>query len=273
MSLRILCAPLLVASISLASQTSPAPAPAPKMAPHKPAAPSTVPAAAPKPQPSPTVAPEPTAVFTTTAGKLTCKLFPVQAPKTVENFVGLATGKKDWTDPKTQQKKHGVPMYDGTIFHRVIPNFMIQGGDPLSKHASGVSTEAHLGIGGPGYSFNDEISPELRFDKPGVMAMANSGPNTNGSQFFITEAAYPSLNDHYSIFGQCDNASVEVVKQITHMPRDASDRPTQEVSITHLAITGMGPAKPVRKTGTSSGTTRKPSASKPKASTSEAPKK
>ena len=115
-----------------------------------------------------------TAILETTAGKLTCKLFGNQAPKTVANFVGLAEGTKEWTNPASHAKKHGVPLYDGTIFHRVIPNFMIQGGDPLGN-----------GAGDPGYSFEDEFVSTLRFDRPGRLAMANSGPGTNGSQFFI----------------------------------------------------------------------------------------
>jgi len=139
---------------------------------------------------------EPTAVIETSMGNLRCKLFPKEAPKTVANFIGLAEGTKDWTDPATGQVKHGVPLYSGTIFHRVIPNFMIQGGDPLGT-----------GTGDPGYKFEDEVVPSLIFDRPGRLAMANSGPNTNGSQFFITEAAFTGqqagvLNGHYSIFGQ-----------------------------------------------------------------------
>src|SRR6185312_1660894 len=110
----------------------------------------------------------PKAIIHTTAGDLTCELFPKPAPKTVENFIGLATGTKDWTNPKTHKKEHGVPLYSGTIFHRVIPNFMIQGGDPEGT-----------GEGGPGYSFEDEFSPDLKFDQPGRLAMANSGPGTN----------------------------------------------------------------------------------------------
>jgi peptidyl-prolyl cis-trans isomerase A (cyclophilin A) len=118
------------------------------------------------------------------------KLLPEKAPKTVENFVGLAEGKKEWKDPRTGQtvKK---PLYDGTVFHRVIPGFMIQGGDPLGT-----------GTGGPGYKFADEIGPDNKFDRPGLLAMANAGPNTNGSQFFITEVPTPHLNRGHTIFGE-----------------------------------------------------------------------
>src|SRR5579871_6230373 len=131
---------------------------------------------------SQSVAPQanPIAVIHTTAGDLTCELFPKQAPKTVANFIGLATGKKDWTNPETHKTEHGVPLYNGTIFHRVIPNFMIQGGDPLGT-----------GEGGPGYKFKDEIHPDLAFTRPYLLAMANAGPGTNGSQFFITVAPTP----------------------------------------------------------------------------------
>ena len=115
------------------------------------------------------------AIFDTTLGSFKVKLFPDKAPKTVENFVGLAEGTKEWTDPKTGQKMKGKSLYNGTIFHRVIPDFMIQGGDPLGK-----------GTGGPGYQFADEFDPSLRFDKVGLLAMANAGPGTNGSQFFVT---------------------------------------------------------------------------------------
>jgi len=193
------------------------------------------------------------ASFDTTAGKLTCTLFPKQAPETVANFIGLATGTKDWTDPKTGQKKHGVPLYNGTIFHRVIPNFMIQGGDPLGN-----------GTGDPGYKFKDEFSPDLTFDQPGRLAMANSGPATNGSQFFITEVPTPHLTNRHTIFGQCTPESVELVKEIARRPRDErTDRPFQDVKINSITITGPGApvAKkaPVRRrTGTPAGTTKRP---------------
>ena len=130
------------------------------------------------------------AVFQTSRGNITVKLFEKEAPKTVDNFVGLATGKKDWIDPRTGQKSK-ARLYDGTLFHRVIPQFMIQGGDPLGT-----------GTGGPGYKFEDEFQSKKGFDKPGLLAMANAGPNTNGSQFFITEVPTPHLNGRHTIFGE-----------------------------------------------------------------------
>jgi len=171
----------------------------------------------------------PVAIIDTTAGKMHCTLFPKQAPIGVANFIGLATGTKDWTNPATHAKKHGVPLYDGTIFHRVIPDFMIQGGDPLGN-----------GTGDPGYQFKNETSPQLKFDRPGRLAYANSGPDTNGSQFFITEVAYPSLNGGYTIFGQCDEATVQLVKQIARMGRDSNDRPFRPVKINHITIEQAG---------------------------------
>jgi len=168
---------------------------------------------------------EPTAVFDTTMGTLRCKLFPKEAPKTVANFIGLADGTKDWKDPATGQTKHGVPLYSGTIFHRVIPGFMIQGGDPLGS-----------GFGDPGYKFADEFVPSLTFDRPGRLAMANSGPNTNGSQFFITDVPTPHLNGRHTIFGQCDDASVELVKKIARVPKGPGDKPTTPVRINKIVI-------------------------------------
>lgn len=130
------------------------------------------------------------ATFNTSMGPIVVRLFPKDAPKTVENFVALATGEKEWTDPRTG-KKTSDKLYDGTIFHRVIPDFMIQGGDPLGK-----------GTGGPGYRFADEFFNGHAFDKPGLLAMANAGPNTNGSQFFITEVETPWLDNKHTIFGE-----------------------------------------------------------------------
>ena len=194
------------------------------------------------------------ATFETTAGNINCTLFPDKAPLTVDNFVGLATGKKDWKNPSNGATMHNRPMYDGTIFHRVIPNFMIQGGDPLGN-----------GSGGPGYSFRDEQS-DLTFDQPGRLAMANSGPNTNGSQFFITEVPTPHLNGHYNIFGQCDNN--ELVQQIARSATDPrNDRPFTPVKITHVKIVDPNkpvapPAKkPATSTAPKSNTTKKPAAS------------
>jgi len=179
----------------------------------------------------------PTAIIQTTAGNLTCTLFPKIAPIGVANFIGLAKGTKDWTSPVTHAKKHGVPLYDGTIFHRVIPDFMIQGGDP-----------AGTGAGDPGYAFKNETSPLLKFDRPGRLAYANAGPGTNGSQFFITEVPYPSLDGGYTLFGQCDDASVELEKKIARMPRNANDLPHNPVKIIHIkivnAVTTARPAAP-----------------------------
>lgn len=169
----------------------------------------------------------PTAIIETTAGNMTCTLFPDKAPIGVQNFIGLATGKKEWKNPASGVAKHGVPLYDGTIFHRVIPGFMIQGGDPKGD-----------GTGDPGYKFKNEVSDDLLFDKPGRLAYANAGPDTNGSQFFITEVATPHLNGHYTIFGQCDDATVALVKQIAAMSRDPmNDRPFRPVKIVHIKIT------------------------------------
>ena len=198
---------------------------------------------------------EPTAVFDTTVGKLRCTLFEKETPITVKNFIDLATGAKDWTNPVSHATKHNTPLYDGTIFHRVIPGFMIQGGDPAGN-----------GTGDPGYKFKDEIVSTLTFDRPGRLAMANSGPATNGSQFFITEVPTPHLNGRHTIFGQCDDASVALVKQITHMATDpTNDRPFRAVKITHLSIVrgsatagAAKPATPAKKPATS--TTKPPAA-------------
>ncbi len=167
---------------------------------------------------------EPTAIIETTAGNITCTLFPAQAPLTVANFIGLATGTKAWKDPKTGKMVQGVPLYNGTIFHRVIPEFMIQGGDPVGN-----------GSGDPGYSFKDEFSPSLTFDQPGRLAMANSGPNTNGSQFFITEVPTPHLNGKHTIFGQCQD--LDVVKKIARLASDPrNNRPYDPPKIIRIKI-------------------------------------
>ena len=171
----------------------------------------------------------PTVVIDTTMGRLTCKFFDKEAPITVANFIGLATGKKAWTDPTTQKQVTGKPFYDGTTFHRVIPNFMIQGGDRLGT-----------GSGDPGFYFEDEFSPALRFDIPGRLAMANSGPNTNGSQFFITEAPQPDLNGKHTIFGQCDAHSVLLVASIARVERNAEDKPLTPVVMNKVTIVPDG---------------------------------
>jgi peptidyl-prolyl cis-trans isomerase A (cyclophilin A) len=182
---------------------------------------------------------QPTAIIDTTAGKMTCTLFPDKAPLGVANFIGLANGTKDWTTPVTRTKKHGVPLYDGTIFHRVIPQFMIQGGDPAGT-GSGADPVA---------PFKNEVSSDLVFDRPGRLAYANAGPGTNTSQFFITEVGFTGqqasmLNGNYTIFGQCDEASVALVKQIAAMSRDGNDRPYRPIKINHITIQKGGAAKP-----------------------------
>lgn len=164
-----------------------------------------------------------TAVMETSKGTIEIDLYEKEAPITVANFIGLATGQKEWTDPKTG-KKVKKPFYDGLTFHRVIPNFMIQGGDPLGT-----------GTGGPGYQFQDEFSPNLTFDAPGYLAMANSGPATNGSQFFITVAATPWLNGRHTIFGKVTKG-MDVVTAISAVDRDGSDRPKTPVLINKITI-------------------------------------
>jgi len=214
----------------------------------------------------------PAAVIHTTMGDMKCELFPDKAPKTVANFVGLAKGTKDWKDPATGKTMHGKPLYDGVIFHRVIPEFMVQTGDPSGT-----------GSGDVGFEFQDELLPDLLFDQPGRLAMANRGPNTNSSQFFLTEKELPSLNpcldpngcmggrrapnSGYTIFGQCDADSVELVKKIARMPCKAgpcngnNSSPLNPVKIVHIEIQGAGKASPA-----------KASAKKP-AATAGAPKK
>lgn len=175
----------------------------------------------------------PTVIMDTSMGRITCQFFQQQAPKTVANFIALAQGTKDWTDPATNKKEHKKPLYDGTVFHRVIPEFMIQGGDP-----------AGTGMGDPGYTFEDEFNPNLNFDMPGRLAMANSGPNTNGSQFFITEVPTEHLNQHHTIFGQCDDSSMAVVKAIARVERDQNDKPVAPVVLKKVTIIPEGQAVP-----------------------------
>ena len=165
--------------------------------------------------------------FTTSEGTFTARLFDEDVPNTVANFTGLAEGTKEWTDPRTG-KKTNARYLDGTVFHRVIEGFMIQGGDPLGQ-----------GTGGPGYTFADEFSPKLRHDRAGLLSMANRGPNTNGGQFFITVAPYPSLDGHYSVFGEIVEGQ-EVVNAISQVPRTMSgpgkDRPVTPVTIKQVKI-------------------------------------
>jgi peptidyl-prolyl cis-trans isomerase A (cyclophilin A) len=169
------------------------------------------------------------ATIKTSMGDIKLQLFEKQSPLAVHNFVGLARGAKTWTDPRTGQPTQ-KPLYNGTTFHRVIPNFMIQGGDPLGN-----------GMGTPGYRFANENSPDLKFDRKGRLAMANAGPNTNGSQFFITVAAYPSLNGGYTIFGQVLEGQ-DVVDRISQVPRDAQDKPLTPVVIQRIVIERAGAA-------------------------------
>ena len=154
-------------------------------------------------------------------------LLPHHAPKTVRNFVELAKGEREWVNPETGEKTSDK-LYDGTVFHRVISGFMIQGGDPLGN-----------GRGGPGYDFADEFHPELAFNKPYLLAMANAGPNTNGSQFFITVGQTPHLNRRHTIFGEvADQSSRDVVDAIAATPTDRADRPTEPVVIESVTVTG-----------------------------------
>jgi peptidyl-prolyl cis-trans isomerase A (cyclophilin A) len=164
-----------------------------------------------------------TATLTTTQGTVTVRLFPDQAPKTVRNFVELAEGGKEWTNPVTRAKSKDK-LYDGTVFHRVIAGFMIQGGDPLGN-----------GTGGPGYKFADEIHPDLRFDKPYLLAMANSGPGTNGSQFFITTVPTPWLTGKHTIFGEVISGA-DVVEKISRVQTVPGDRPVTDVVLQSVII-------------------------------------
>jgi peptidyl-prolyl cis-trans isomerase A (cyclophilin A) len=225
MTLRTL-ALVLALSVSAPAQSTPA-------AQQLPDAPSTTSQIKP-----PVVPTGPTAVIDTTMGRLTCKLYEKEAPITVANFIGLAEGTKDWTDPKTLKKVHNQPFYNGTTFHRVIPTFMIQGGD-----------RAGDGTGDPGYFFQDEIDPALTFDQPGLLAMANAGPGpsgggTNGSQFFITEQPVPQLNGKHTIFGLCDAHSALLVASIARVERDSNDKPLTPVVINRVTIVPEGQPMP-----------------------------
>jgi peptidyl-prolyl cis-trans isomerase A (cyclophilin A) len=170
-------------------------------------------------------------IMQTDMGIISCKLFEKESPVTVGKMVGLAIGKVSYVDSTTKQTVH-KKFFDGLTFHRVIPNFMIQGGDPLGNGTG--SPE------GPGFPYKNETSPGLNFDMPGRLAMANAGPNTNGSQFFITEVANPSLNGGYTIWGQCDNP--DAVKAIARVKRDTNDKPVTPVHIVHVTVQRVGPA-------------------------------
>ena len=163
------------------------------------------------------------AIFVTSMGDITCLLYPEKAPVTVANFIGLATGSKTWSDPRTG-KKMRVPLYQNQIFHRVIPNFMIQGGDPTGT-----------GRGGPGYRFKDEFHPSLRHDRAGRLSMANSGPNTNGSQFFITHRPTGWLDNRHTIFGQVVDG-MKVVYAMGNVKRDKRDKPLKDIILKKIII-------------------------------------
>ena len=221
---------LLALSIPLSAQTTPpVPTPAPADLPDGPTADVRL--------LPPAVPTGPTVLIDTTMGRLTCKLFTKQAPVATANFIGLATGTKDWIDPTTQKKRR-THFFDGLAFHRVIPEFMIQGGDPQGD-----------GTGDPGYFFQDEIDPALAFDVPGRLAMANAGPGptgsgTNGSQFFITETPVPQLNGKHTIFGQCDAHTVLLVASIARVDRDANDKPRTPVIMNKVTVVPDGAAIP-----------------------------
>jgi len=161
--------------------------------------------------------------FDTTEGLFTIRLFEKEAPQTVANFVGLADGSKEWKDPATGERKK-TPYYDGVVFHRVINGFMIQGGDRLGQ-----------GTGGPGYTFADEFHPSLRHDRAGILSMANAGPNTNGSQFFITLGPTPHLDRRHSVFGEVVDG-LDVVRRIGAVPTGRQDRPVKPVVMTKVTI-------------------------------------
>jgi peptidyl-prolyl cis-trans isomerase A (cyclophilin A) len=229
----------LALAMPLAAQTgTPAPSTAPagqQTAPPKPAAaddlpdsPSTTEGIAIPPTPN-----GPSVVFDTTMGRMVCQFFAKESPITVDNFIGLATGAKEFVDPVTDQKLKGVHFYDGTTFHRVIANFMIQGGD-----------RAGTGMGDGGFYIKDEFTPGLRFDREGRLAMANAGPGTGGTQFFITEAPVPELNTKHTIFGQCDAHAVLVVQSIARVEKNGEDKPITPVIINKVTIVPEGQPLP-----------------------------
>ena len=211
---RSLALALALAAVSAAAQSAP-----PADLPEAPVAKADT-------EPIPT---GPIILIDTSMGRLTCKAFDKQAPKAVANFVALVEGTVDWTATSGGPKQHHKRFYDGLTFHRVIPGFMIQGGDPVGD-----------GSGDPGFFVSDEVDPALNFTVPGRLAYANSGPNTNGSQFFITENAVDELNGKYTIFGQCDAHSVLLVASIARVQRDSSDKPLTPVVINRITIVRDG---------------------------------
>ncbi|SEQ89657.1 peptidylprolyl isomerase [Natrinema salaciae] len=165
-----------------------------------------------------------TATLHTNRGDIDVELYDDRAPRTVDNFVGLATGGKTWTDPETGEEVEGEPLYDDVAFHRVIEDFMIQGGDPTET-----------GRGGPGYQFDDEFHDELRHDDEGILSMANSGPDTNGSQFFITLAPQPHLDDRHAVFGKVTDG-MDVVHEIGSVETDANDQPNEDIVLESVSV-------------------------------------
>jgi peptidyl-prolyl cis-trans isomerase A (cyclophilin A) len=165
----------------------------------------------------------PTATLHTNHGDITVELFEERAPRTVENFIGLATGEQEWEDPETGETRTD-PLYDDVLFHRIIADFMIQGGDPTGT-----------GRGGPGYTFDDEFHPELRHDSEGILSMANSGPDTNGSQFFITLGPQPHLDDRHAVFGKVVDG-MDVVREIGSVPTDRNDQPREDVVLESVDV-------------------------------------
>lgn len=210
--------------------------PLPPVAPDVPSA-SVLPQPIPFPGPDP-LAPEPTgptAIIETTQGRISCKLFTKEAPVATKTFIGLAEGTRDWTMPGTHTVMHGKPFYNGLLLNRVIPDFMIQ-----NQNYPGGSNGGDIGI-----KYDIEVVPGLNFDRPGRLAMANSGPDTNNSSFFITDAPrHGGLDDHFTIFGQCDDASLKVVAAIARVPRDAHNRPLTPVVIRHISISKPDPTQP-----------------------------
>jgi peptidyl-prolyl cis-trans isomerase A (cyclophilin A) len=170
----------------------------------------------------------------TTQGAVVVRLEEKRAPKTVASFVGLATGAIDWKDPKTGESMRGKPLYDGVRFHRVIPGFMVQVGDPLSRHTD-AGSRGRWGTGGPGYRFGDEIDRELRHDGPGVLSMANAGPGTNGSQFFVTEGPTPHLDGKHTVFGRVV-VGLDVVKRLANVKRNPRDCPLEDQLIERVEL-------------------------------------
>jgi peptidyl-prolyl cis-trans isomerase A (cyclophilin A) len=168
----------------------------------------------------------------TTQGNIVVQLEETRTPNTVKNFCGLASGRITWTDAPTKQRMENTPMYDGVRFHRVIPGFMVQVGDPLTRH---LDTANRWGTGGPGYQFEDEFHKDLKHDRAGILSMANAGPGTNGSQFFITEGPTPHLDRRHSVFGHVV-VGQDVVSKIANVPRNRSDRPNEDQMVERVEL-------------------------------------